>query len=157
MRNLNITGAVLATMLAGAGWVYADSEGKLPAGPIHDRHELMEEIGDNAKIIGDALKSGQLEPVGPAAEKIHAASAKAVALFPKGSTHPKSRAKPEIWDNWEKFETLSKDFETAAGELAAAAKSGGDVKAAANTMFGTCKSCHDDFRKPEEKKGATKS
>ncbi len=125
---------------------------KLPAGPIRERHELMEGVGKNAKVIGDALKSGNLDPVAGAAEKIQASATKATALFPPGSTHAKSRAKPEIWQNWAKFEQLMKELETNAGALAVAAKSGGDVPGAAKKMFDTCKSCHDDFRVPEKKK-----
>ncbi|HYC55669.1 MAG TPA: cytochrome c, partial [Candidatus Binatia bacterium] len=82
--------------------------------------------------------------------KIQADAAKAAALFPKGSTHEYSRAKPEIWDQWAKFEELMKDLEVKAGALASAAKSGGDVGGASKAMFGNCKSCHDQFRKPEE-------
>ena len=40
----------------------------LPAGPIRDRHELMEGIGKNAKIINEALKKGDVSPVADAAE-----------------------------------------------------------------------------------------
>jgi len=140
----------LAVTLCAAGLAFAGSE-SLPPGPILDRHELMEEIGDNAKKIGDALKAGNLDAVGPAAEKIQANAAKALPLFPKGSTHPESRAMPEIWEKWAEFEQSMKEMETKAAELASAAKNKGDVGAAAKAMFGNCKSCHDGFRKPEEK------
>jgi len=139
--------AVLATVaLASAHEAKED----LPAGPIRDRHELMKGIGNNAKIIGDAMKSGDFSPVGEAAEKIQASAAKILPLFPKGSTDPKSRAKPEIWTHWSKFEADTKDLEKTAAALAAAAKSGGGVPTAAKTMFGSCKSCHDQFRVPEK-------
>ncbi len=141
--------AVLTLSFSAAGFAVAGDD--LPAGPIHDRHELMEEIGDNAKKIGDALKAGNTEPVAAAATGIKTGAGKALALFPKGSTHAKSRAKDEIWTSWDKFETLMKDLETKAGELAAAAANKGDVAAASKAMFGNCKSCHDEFRKPEEK------
>ena len=125
---------------------------ELPAGPIRDRHELMEGIGKNAKIIGNALKAGDHSPIAAGAEKIQVSAAKITALFPAGSTHPKSRAKPEIWSNWEKFEANAKRLQSDAGTLANVAKNGGDVKGAADTMFEACKSCHDDFRVPEKKK-----
>lgn len=158
MRKQLISCTVLAAVLVTSGLVLAhDDEDKLPPGPIRDRHELMEGIGKNAKTIGDAMKSGKLDPVADAADKIHASAGKVVALFPKGSSDPASRAKPEIWEQWDRFEKLNKDFEAKSAELAAAAKSGGDVGAAAKAMFGACKSCHDDFRKPEEKKGEGKS
>ncbi|HYB99050.1 MAG TPA: cytochrome c [Candidatus Limnocylindrales bacterium] len=126
------------------------ADSKLPAGPIHDRHELMERIGGNAKIIGDAMKAGDLSPVPAAADKIKEDAAKALPLFPEGSTHESSRALPAIWEQWPKFEASMKDLEDKAGKLAEAARSGGDVGAASKAMFGNCKSCHDQFRKPDE-------
>jgi cytochrome c556 len=127
-------------------------EGKRPPGPIHDRHELMEGIGRNAKAIGNALKAHDLGAVADAAGKIQTDAAKVAALFPPGSTHPASRAKPEIWTNWDKFEAGTKQLEAKSGALAAAAKSGGDVAAASDALFDTCKGCHDQFRVPEKKK-----
>lgn len=141
---------VLGAAVAAAGIVHAGKGADLPAGPIRDRHELMEHIGKNAKVIGDAMKAGKLDPVAGAAREIQADAGKVLALFPKGSTHPDSRALDAIWTDWAKFESINKDFEAKAGELAAAASSGGDVGAASKAMFGTCKSCHDAFRKPEE-------
>lgn len=148
IRILAATAALSAALA-----VHASEEGhaRLPAGPIHDRHELMEGVGDNAKLIGDSLKAGNLERVASAARDIQAAMGKALPLFPKGSTHPDSRAKDEIWSDWAKFEQTMKDCEARAGELVAAASSGGDASAASKAMFGACKSCHDGFRKPDEK------
>jgi cytochrome c556 len=127
----------------------------LPAGPIRDRHELMEKIGKNAKIIGDALKAGKMgadSGIGTAAMEISTSAAKIPGLFPKGSTDPKSRAKPEIWTNWKKFEENAKLLESRAGELANEAQAGGNVAAKSQEMFTVCKSCHDEFRKPEKEK-----
>jgi cytochrome c556 len=154
MRGQAIALAAALVVLGAVGVVGAHMESeKLPAGPIRDRHELMEGIGKNSKIIGDAVKSGKVDGVAEAAEKIQASAAKIPGLFPKDSTDPKSRAKPEIWAKWAQFEAIAKRLDATAGELATAAKSGGDVPAAAKSMFGTCKTCHDDFRKPEKKKG----
>ena len=152
MNRQLVSSVVMATLLGAAGIAYAHMKQEdLPAGPIRDRHELMEGIGKNAKAIGDALKRGKHDPIAEAADKISAAASKIPALFPKGSTDPKSRAMPAIWEHWDKFEGLTKELGARASELAAAARSGGDVGGAAKKMFGNCKSCHDDFRKPEEK------
>jgi cytochrome c556 len=148
--NKRIALSVLAVSLSAAGYALA-GHADLPPGPIHDRHELMEGIGDNAKKIGDSLKAGKTEPVVAAANEIKSDAGKALALFPKGSTHPDSRAKDEIWTGWDKFEGLMKELEAKAGDLAKAAENKGDVSAASKAMFGNCKSCHDEFRKPEEK------
>jgi cytochrome c556 len=152
MQRTRIAILVATIAIAASGIVHAH-KGKedMPPGPIHDRHELMEGIGKNAKTIGDAMKTGNMAAIPSAAKQIQTDAAKVLALFPKGSTHPSSRAKDEIWVHWDKFEGLTKELETKAGELVTAASSGGDVDAAAKAMFGTCKSCHDQFRKPEEK------
>ena len=125
------------------------SEG-LPDGPIHDRHELMEDVGKEAKKVGDALKSGDTSPVAGAATEIARLAGQASAMFPEGSLHEKSRARAEIWQDWEEFDRLMTEMETKATALASAASSEGDVGAAAKAMFGTCKSCHDQFRAPED-------
>jgi cytochrome c556 len=122
----------------------------LPAGPIRDRHALMEGIGDHAKKIGGALKQGTTEGVAAEADGINAKAKKINALFPKGSTDPKSRAKPEIWEHWGEFERLSAALGRDSAALAKTARDGGDVPAAANKMFDNCKSCHDQFRVPDE-------
>src|SRR5438876_12195420 len=108
-------GIVIALVVAGGCGVASVAalahEHNVPAGPIRDRHELMEGIGKNSKVIGDALKAHNVGPVADAAEKIKASAAKITDLFPPGSTHPKSRAKPEIWTNWAKFEENAKKLQ----------------------------------------------
>ena len=148
---LMIAGLTVMSLLGSLPVSAHEHSENLPAGPVRDRHELMEGIGKQAKIIGNALKSGDFAPVGGAAEQIHTSAIKIAPLFPPGSADPKSRAKPEIWQDWAKFEALTKQLETNAGALATAAKNNADVPGSAQTMFGTCKSCHDQFRVPEKK------
>ena len=153
MRKTAIVMGAIVLMAGGMRVVHAH-EANLPAGPIRDRHELMEGIGKNAKIIGDSLKAGgqgDRLKITDSALKIQTSASKIAALFPPGSTDPKSRAKPEIWTHWDKFQEDARTLELTAGELANAAQSGGDAKSAADTMFGACKSCHDEFRVPEKK------
>ncbi len=151
MRTAWITGAVLLLLGGEAAVRAANHAADLPAGPIRERHELMEGIGNSAKTIGDALKAGNTAPVAAAAERIQRDASRITALFPPGSTHKKSRAKPEIWQSWSKFEAAAKDLQSAAAALAVAAQGGGDVRGGAQAMFDTCKSCHDQFRVPEKK------
>ncbi|MGH7785866.1 MAG: c-type cytochrome [Candidatus Binatia bacterium] len=137
-----------------------DHEGhaKLPPGPIADRHELMEGIGDQAQTINDGFLMGaegfQVAVVQRAAEQIAASATRIPGLFPKGSTDPNSRALPAIWENWDKFVALSKQLEETATSLARAADSdqNEELRGKSKKMFATCKSCHDEFRKPEDKK-----
>jgi cytochrome c556 len=145
------TALLLSLMLCGFAMMARTKADEVPAGPIRDRQELMKGIGKNAKVVGDALKAGNTAPVAGAAEKIQADAAKIAALFPPGSTSPKSRAKAEIWQQWPKFESHAKQLQANAAALAAAAKAGGNVRGAAQQLFGACKSCHDQFRMPEKK------
>ncbi|MBP1685727.1 MAG: cytochrome c [Deltaproteobacteria bacterium] len=150
MRIAWISGAIVLCFGGVAAVRAANPSTDLPAGPIRDRHELMEGIGNNAKTIGDALKAGNTAPVVVAAEQIQRDAGRITALFPSGSTHQKSRAKAEIWQNWAKFEGGAKDLQTTAAALVVVARSGGDVRGGAQAMFDTCKSCHDQFRIPEK-------
>ena len=162
MRRTARTMAILATgvLLALPMGVRAeDDDDNLPAGPIKDRHELMEEIGDQAKDINDAFNMGGGEgfdtSVIQRAGTVIAMKAHQIPdLFPKGSTDPKSRALPAIWDKWDDFVKLSKELEDQAQKLSAAAGAEDDenLKDKSKKMFATCKSCHDQFRKPEDKK-----
>ena len=133
--------------------VFADDHShgaELPAGPIRDRHELMEEIGRHAKAINRALEQDKPSTIGPDAEAIALRAQKIKDLFPPDSTHAKSRAKPEIWSQRAEFDRLTEEFVKVSNTLVAATKSGGDVKAAAKDVFGACKPCHEKFRLPEK-------
>jgi len=138
------------------GATSADDHDKLPAGPIRDRHELMEAQGEQAEDINEALTADaegeQTGVVQREAQAIALSAARIPSLFPKGSTDPTSRALPAIWENWDKFVQLSKQLQEQATALSNAAGSGTDepLKDKAQKMFGTCKACHDQFRRPKE-------
>jgi len=145
-----------------AGVVPAESKhdhAKLPPGPIRDRHELMEAQGQNAKNINQAFEMGSegfdTGVIQREAQAIADSSARIPGLFPKGSLNPNSRALPAIWEHWDKFEQLSKQLQQQAMALSSAAGNGDaeDLHDKAKKMFGTCKSCHDQFRAPEKGKG----
>lgn len=147
-RALALAALALAAL---SGPALADEEEHdLPPGPIHDRHELMEEVGDDAKKIGAATKAGKPADAVEPAEDIAKALTKVVGMFPAGSESPLSRAKPNVWTEKAKFDELAKQGESAALALAAAAKAGQDLKAPSGAMFKTCKACHDQFRVPKE-------
>jgi cytochrome c556 len=131
---------------------------KLPPGPIRDRAELMKGIGDQAQNIHDAFNMGaegfDTGVIQRDAQVIAESAHKIPSLFPPGSTDPNSRALPAIWDNWDKFVQLAKQLEDQADSLSRAAGSGNDEKLKEKTqkMMATCKSCHDQFRRPEHEK-----
>lgn len=64
----------------------------------------------------------------------------------KGAT---TRAKPEIWTDNAKFKEAGDKMQAEMVKLAAAARTGNldAIKTAVGSTGGTCKSCHDAFRK----------
>lgn len=155
---LSICGLACIAVAAGADDDDDHGHDKLPPGPIRDRHALMESMGDSAEDINDAFNMGDegfdVAVIQREAGLISENAAKIPSLFPKGSTDPNSRALPAIWENWDKFEGLAKSLQTSAESLSNAARAGDDenLKEKSQKVFSNCKNCHDQFRKPEEKK-----
>jgi len=71
------------------------------------------------------------------------------AAFGEGTDKGDTRAKPEIWSQHAKFSEASDKMQAEVAKLAAAAKTGNldNLKAAFGPAAGTCKACHDNFRK----------
>jgi cytochrome c556 len=116
---------------------------------IEERKELMKGIGAASKAMRSAADAAG---VAASAGKLAAAFAKINAdTFPKGSSDG-SRAKPEIWEQWDKFAAAAKNAVTLSQAIAAKARAGGStaemVKAFGKNACGTC---HRPFRKPKKK------
>jgi cytochrome c556 len=69
--------------------------------------------------------------------------------FGEGTDKGETRAKPEIWKEAAKFKEGADKLQAEATKLAAAAKTGNldNLKAAFGATAGTCKACHDAYRK----------
>jgi cytochrome c556 len=69
--------------------------------------------------------------------------------FVTGSDKGDTRAKPEIWAEQAKFRAAGDKMTAEVGKLAAAAKTGNldNIKATFGAAAGTCKACHDEYRK----------
>lgn len=83
----------------------------------------------------------------------HAAAMAALAemipdVFPEDSFGGESRAKPEIWQQWEKFTAAAGNLAAAAGRLEAAARAGNSaaIDAGAGAVSDACGGCHKPFR-----------
>ena len=82
-------------------------------------------------------------------EAVRALSGLVVDLFQQ-DTSARTRAKPEIWREWERFAAMSKALE-AASEGLAVATAGEDrarFDAAIDAVGTACGACHKAFRKP---------
>lgn len=115
---------------------------------ITKRQKLMKSNNADAKAIKTALKKKDFATVETKAKDIMGNADRIVAAFPKGSTAGKTRAKPEIWEKPADFAKHAKNLETAASELADAAKAGDEaaVTAKVKTLANACASCHKIYR-----------
>ena len=123
---------------------------------MDERHEGMEEIGDETKKISNQLKSGSPDvgAIQQSAAKIAELAPKAQTWFPEG-TGPdvgKTRAKAEIWQKPDDFAAKARDFEPAAQAFHAATQSGDldRIRSAFAELGKSCKACHDSYRAPEK-------
>jgi len=140
--------AAATAIVAGARPLSKDQALKI----MHERHEGMEDVGKNNKVLRRELTaaSPDLAAVRAAAATIARHSAEAAHWFPAG-TGPdvgKTGAKPEIWQKPQDFAAKLRDFQIAAQALNAAARAGdlNAIKARYGALGGTCKACHDNYR-----------
>ena len=155
MKSCVVSIAVIVVgFLTGWGGAHENHPTHMP--DPHDviafRYYLMENIGSNAKEMKAKIDAGKLKEAKLNAQVLAIHSTRIEALFPEGSTTDSSRAKIEIWQNWDAFLALANTLSTDADTLAVAAGHAEEsqVKAQMKKVFGTCKSCHDQFRKPEK-------
>ena len=115
---------------------------------IEKRQQLMKGQSAAAKAIKGAVESKDYATVETKAKEIMGSADKIVEHFPKGSTKGKTKATAAIWDKSDEFGANAKSLNKAAGELAAAAKSGdaAAVDAKVKAVSGACGNCHKAFR-----------
>ncbi|GAB4522959.1 MAG: cytochrome c [Roseibium sp.] len=140
-------------MVAGLG--FAGAAAQAADDPIATRQAIMASVGAAAGLSGGMMK-GEIA-YAPAAGKAAIATARAAALtfgdfFPAGSDQGTTGAAPTIWENADGFAAeLAKFTEATAAAAEASGKSGpADLdafKAAMGPVLGTCKSCHETYRK----------
>jgi len=135
---------------AGAALAVAGVAASQGSNPVEQRQAAMKHVGQQMKAAS-AFTS--------AATPFDAAKVKALMdgvagdanrlrdLYPAGSdTDPKTAADPKVWQN-------KADFDKRLGELARLANAAGATtstdafKPAFSAVGGTCKSCHDIYRK----------
>ena len=146
-----IAGAVLAGALLSAAILSAPAQALDPGEAIQTRKAVMTSIGAhmNGVKAGMAAKNGKL--VADHARALAALAPVLPHLFPKGSgrTAGETRARPDIWENWDDFVATTKALREEAVELAEVAALG-DM-ALVGAQFGMmaqagCGACHRRFR-----------
>lgn len=139
-------GLLTTFMLVGVSWAAADNKAV-----IKHRHGVMEAIGGHFSAAL-ATMGGPEQFQGNHvfhAESLARLAKISVDIFPAGSDKGKTKAKSAIWEQPEEFAAAMDKFLLKADEFASASASG-DLKAygaAAKALGGSCKGCHDDFKK----------
>jgi cytochrome c556 len=116
------------------------------------RSATMKRLGDAMKHMNGVVK-GEAQ-YGPdtvkAAETVQSISKDLAGLFPAGSAVGESRAKPNIWTDWDNFKKKADAMRDPADKLIPAVKAGQTgMGPAVSAVGGTCKGCHDDYQKPK--------
>jgi cytochrome c556 len=123
-----------------------------PAGDvIKDRVANFRKIGKAFKHIRDELKgqNPSLATIQESATQIESLGSQIVTWFPPGTDQGgKTRAKPEVWTDRDRFEQAQKKMAGEAQKMNQLARAGSkDAIAAQYRVLGeTCKNCHDTFR-----------
>lgn len=143
-----------AGLLAGALFIPTAQASGDPDEAIKYRLLVMSSLGDHIGAIAAVLK-------GKVAHKSHilgharamqAASLMLDDIFPADSDFGLTRAKPEIWQQPEKFMAAIRAFQDASAVLVQAAETG-DMAAVGAALGGvgkSCGGCHKPFRAPKE-------
>lgn len=138
------------TKLLGVGLIFAAGvaiAGEATDPQVKARQEVMEILGMNMKVLGD-IAGGKTAYDAAAAEAakaaIVAAATGASAKFEPQATDPESKAKPEIWTNWDDF--LAKDKALIDAASAWDVSSPETIGAGMGAVGGACKACHTAYR-----------
>lgn len=150
-----LSGIGFALLLLGAIGVAAGSPAALAADDaanvIKYRKQVMTANASHITAIFSVLK-GETSYSGHIAAHARAISDGAAMMpdiFPAGSGDGDTDAKPEIWQDWVKFEAAAGALKMAAAKLAEIAETGdmAAIGAQAGAVGKACGSCHEPFRK----------
>jgi cytochrome c556 len=128
---------------------------------IVERQKLMKNTGANFKDAQQKMHVGQFAAIAVNAQSMALNARRLLMLFPPGSVETAdtpSRAKVEIWQDWQRFSTTAQEAQKAAVALmdlttdVTREVTQEQVLAALKVLGDTCKSCHKQFRKPRERK-----
>ena len=147
MNRVTVTTGALVLL---AGMITAAVGVGAAADPIKVRQALMMSQGVHLGALGAIVKgeAPYTDLANGHAFAVLKISQALTSMFPEGSGLGDTRAKPEIWSDWAKFEQAAADLETAAAKLIEATKGGepGAIGAALGEVGGACGGCHKPFR-----------
>lgn len=149
MPTMKIRAPLILAALAIATSAFADDD------PRHQRHELMESVGDAAKPVGMMLRGEadfDNETLMQSLQVWKDVAGEFGGLFPEGTeTGMDTEAAPAIWEDRAGFEEALAKWESAVDAAIAANPDSLDAaKPVVGPVFQTCKGCHDGYRISDE-------
>lgn len=117
---------------------------------IKYRQVVMKAIGGHTGAASQIVR-GKVTPEGDLlmhAKALAELNSNITRLFPEGSDFGETKAKEEIWAQWDKFEQAAGNAEKATAAFSEAV-TGGDaaqIAKAFKDVGKSCKGCHKDFR-----------
>ena len=139
-----ISKTIVAGLILTAGVAFA---GKSTDPDAMARQTLMGTIGMNTKVLGE-MAGGKVAFDAAAAEAAKAALAdaasKIAATFEPQGTDAESKAKPDIWTNWDDFVAKADALNKAAVAMDATTVEG--IGAGMAGVGGACKDCHSKYQ-----------
>ncbi len=124
-----------------------------PENVIKYRQSVMKAIGGHMGAIVGVVKGevSYIDQVAAHAQGINAMSKLLSGLFPEGTSQfdfASTRALPEIWDDFSKFEAAAKALEVESAKMIEVAASGdlGAIGAQLQNVGKACGGCHKPFR-----------
>lgn len=146
-----IRAALLVTALMTFATGSAIAETIKPEEAIKYRRSVMTTIVWNFKPLAAMAKGEQAfnkELFVRNAQRIDLLAAMPLEGFMPGSDKGDTKAKADVWTNWDKFRGEQDRLQKESNKLLLAAQHGDEVamKAQALELAKACKSCHDDFR-----------
>ena len=152
MTKGRLFAVAVAACLAGSAVSWAQTLGQTPEEQVQRRQHHMDTLGDNVRVITRYLRSNDasIEDVRTAARAMAEAGHDIAGLFPPGTAVGvgRSKAQPNIWENWDSFTQAAHTAETGIAALVAAADSGD--RDAVRVQFAqvgqACSACHRTYR-----------
>lgn len=147
MKSARILATASLVSITMAGSLAAHADATNPA--VIKRMEAMKAIGGSMKTLSGMAKGEMAFDAAKANAAVATIAEQGMmvpALFEANETDPETEALPAIWENWDDFAKKSDDMVMAAKGVAEISDQGA-IGAALGQIGGTCKACHDDYRK----------
>lgn len=156
MRRLQPTLMALSVVMLGSALLLTGAQAQDDEHILGYRQKVMKSMGASMGAIGDILKhklpfAGH---IGVHAMDISRMSAVIEESFKKEITEGRTDAKPEVWQDWDKFVAAAEALQAEGAKLADVA-AGGDMAAIGGQVKAlgkACGDCHKPFRKPKEER-----